>query len=354
MKNNILVISSHMPSLKIPQAGQKIIFNFLKELSESYNVFLITFRNNFEKEYADIKDLDFCQEVKIIDVSLFDKFFNILINPFLPLRVGTRKSKRVEKIIKNYINLYKFEKIHFEFTSAMGYLDLFDIKASFLQVTEHDITYQSYIRKYTTSSGLKKICYKFEYLRFKKWELNSLRKMSKIIVLNNKDAELLKKENYEESKIEVKHPFVNSVFFKARQDKREKNSLLFWGALNRIENEDAVVWFLTDILPIIKQNKPNIKIYIVGNMPSNKVKSFQSTNIIVTGFVENPIEYFEKATLAIAPLRLGAGIKIKVLESLAAGLKVISTSVGAEGIDDEKIIIADSEDEFSLKILENL
>lgn len=353
-KPNIIVISSHMPSLKIPQAGQKIALSFFKELSKTHNVYLIAFRNNFEKIHSSINEVDFCKEVHIIEQSLLDKVINIFLHPFLPLRVATRKNKAVENLIKNYINLLQIDKVHFEFTSSMLYADLFDYKNVFLQTTAHDVTFQSYYRKYQQSFGFKKLMYKFEYLRFKRWELNVLNKMSNIIVLNTKDLDILKKENISLAKIKVNPPAVDLIFLNARQDRREKESLLFWGAMNRTENEDAILWFLEKIYPTLKQSRPNIKLYIVGNSPSEKVQKFQSANIVVTGFVDNPIEYFEQATLAIAPLRLGAGIKIKVLESLAAGLKVISTEVGAEGIENPNLIIANDENSFILKILENL
>lgn len=352
-KPNALVISSHIPSMKIPEAGQKIAWHFLNELSKTHNVFLIAFQNSFERSYAIADELSFCKDLKIIEQSSYKKLFNILFNPFFPFRVATRKSKNVERLIKEYISIYQFDKIHFEFTTSMVYADLFD-SSSFLQVTEHDITYQSYFRKYKESFWIKKLFYKFEYYRFKKWELNALRRMSKIIVLNDKDVSLLKKEKMFNAIIEVNKPFINPMFSNVAQNKREPCTLLFWGAMNRIENEDAILWFLNNMYKQLKKEKPNIKLYIVGNNPSDKVKKFQDANIIVTGFVENPIEYFEKATLAIAPLRLGAGIKIKVLESLDAGLKVISTDVGAEGIENENLIVAKDKNEFVKKILDNI
>ena len=354
MKKNILVISSHMPSLKIPQAGQKIALSFFQGLSKTHNVYLIAFRNNFEKMHSSTNELEFCKEVHLIEQSLLGKIVNILLHPFLPLRVATRKNKAVENLIKNYINLLQIDKVHFEFTSSMLYADLFDYKNVFLQTTAHDVTFQSYYRKYQQSSGLKRFMYKIEYLRFKKWEISVLNKMSSVIVLNTKDLDILQKENISLTKIKVNPPIVDMLFLSARQDQREMESLLFWGAMNRMENEDAILWFLEKIYPTLKQSRPNIKLYIVGNSPSGKVQKFRSENIIVTGFVDSPIKYFEKATLAIAPLRLGAGVKIKVLESLAAGLKVISTEVGAEGIENSNLIIANDENSFILKILENL
>jgi glycosyltransferase involved in cell wall biosynthesis len=108
--------------------------------------------------------------------------------------------------------------------------------------------------------------------------------------------------------------------------------------MNREENELAVLKFLELYHDLLIQE--NYKLYIVGNKPSQKILNLASSNIIVTGFVEDPSEYFIKAELGIVPLVSGAGIKVKTLEMLECGMKVISTPIGAEGITDDKLIIS--------------
>ena len=100
--------------------------------------------------------------------------------------------------------------------------------------------------------------------------------------------------------------------------------------MNRKENEIAVLDFVNNIWPYV--DKENTKFYIIGANPSKKISDLKDDNIIVTGFVEDPKEYFSIMDLSVVPLTLGAGIKIKVLESLANKIPVITTSVGAEGI----------------------
>ena len=79
--------------------------------------------------------------------------------------------------------------------------------------------------------------------------------------------------------------------------------------MNRKENEDAVLYFINNIWNNI--NKENVKFYIVGSKPSEKIKNLENENIVVTGFVENPKEYFSIMDISVVPLRLGAGIKDK-------------------------------------------
>ena len=356
MKNKpyALFISSNLPSLEVPQAGHKVAFSTLKDLSLEYRVVLVSFQNNFEKQYANLNDLEFCEHVEIISQTRIGKLKNILLNLLLPVRVATRNDEKVTNLIQQLKSRYNFNLIHFHFTTSMVYSQLFPHE--YKEVCEQDITYQSIFRKYKESNFfLKSLYFYFEYKRFKKWELKNLNFMDKIIVLNQKDAQLLADEAFSSSKIKIVAPYINPIFSNALQNKREKFSLLFWGAMNRIENEDAMDWFIEKIYPKVKEAVPDVKLYIVGANPSAKTIAYskQDESIKVTGFVENPIEYFEISTLAIVPLRLGAGVKIKVLESLAAGLKVITTDVGAEGIQNinNNMIIANTIETFVHSII---
>lgn len=130
--------------------------------------------------------------------------------------------------------------------------------------------------------------------------------------------------------------------------------LLFTGVMDYLPNEDAVEWFVNDIWPNILQAYPKATFYIAGMNPSEKVKKLaQHLGVIVTGKVDDIREYYAKADIFVAPLRLARGVQNKVLQAFACGLPVISTSAGNEGIgakDGEEIIVGDSSEELSLLI----
>jgi len=120
-------------------------------------------------------------------------------------------------------------------------------------------------------------------------------------------------------------------------------------------NIDAVTYFANEIFPLIIKNQHNLKFIIVGLNPTREVlKLGKRKNIEVTGFVDDPYEYLEKAKIVIAPLRFSAGIQNKILEAMALGKTVITTSKGARGIsgeDGKHFVVADDEKEMSEKIL---
>jgi len=149
-------------------------------------------------------------------------------------------------------------------------------------------------------------------------------------------------------------PVISDSFRQIDRNHVEANTLLFWGAMNRKENVDAVKWFLKEIFPRISLFIPDTKLYIVGANPPNEIVKLQSKQVTITGFVDNPGQYFEKCHLAVAPLRMGAGIKIKVLEYLEAGLPVVATTVGAEGIEHRNLVVADGAEDFARAVVHGL
>ncbi|HBR7610560.1 TPA: glycosyltransferase [Klebsiella pneumoniae] len=153
-------------------------------------------------------------------------------------------------------------------------------------------------------------------------------------MLNDKDKDIVKTIiNWKNVRINVDYPKVSGVFHDVNRNNVTLNNIIFWGAMNRKENIDAVFWFLNEIFPLIIKKIPDSTFYIVGANPPEEIVQMQSEKILVTGFVESPIPFFEKAALSVVPLRFGAGIKLKVLETLTAKIPTLATDVGAEGID---------------------
>ncbi|MGK9477099.1 glycosyltransferase [Melioribacter sp. OK-6-Me] len=113
---------------------------------------------------------------------------------------------------------------------------------------------------------------------------------------------------------------------------KDRKDLLFVGNFNHKPNEDAVLFFVKRIFPKIKLNLPDIKLFIVGNNPSENIKVLDSNDIIVTGWVPDVKEYIDRCRIEVVPLRYGAGNKGKVGEALANGLPIVTTSIGAEGM----------------------
>ena len=179
----------------------------------------------------------------------------------------------------------------------------------------------------------------------KSFELKNLNKFNYVYTLNSKDLQLLKENNI--TNVSIKYPRVDDWIKNVNRNKIEKESILFLGAMHRNENEQAVKWFVSNIIPTLICFYPNLKFYVVGGGVSESIKKLQNKNVVITGYVENLEYFFEKAQVAVVPLSYGAGIKIKTVETISAKIPTIASKIGAEGVDKNKFLkIANSKEDF--------
>jgi GT2 family glycosyltransferase len=136
----------------------------------------------------------------------------------------------------------------------------------------------------------------------------------------------------------------------------ERRDLLFVGGFNHKPNYDGIMWFIENILPAIKEAMPDIKLYIVGSNPPEDLKSQQSQDLIITGYVsdEELEKYYNQCRIVVVPLRFGAGVKGKIVEAMYYQVPVVTTSIGAEGLEDIEAVltVADQESEFARSVIE--
>jgi len=109
--------------------------------------------------------------------------------------------------------------------------------------------------------------------------------------------------------------------------------ILFVGNFAYEPNIDAALYFSNQIFPLVLQAVPDAKFFIVGNEPPPQILSLGSNKqIVVTGYVESVIPFYRMADVVVCPLRIGGGVKVKVLEALHAGKAIVSTPIGAQGL----------------------
>lgn len=139
---------------------------------------------------------------------------------------------------------------------------------------------------------------------------------------------------------------------------REKNHLVFVGTMNYWPNEQAMLFFHREILPRIRARIPDVVLSIVGLKPPASIRDLHDgTRTFVHADVPDVAPYIQRATLSIVPLRVGGGTRLKILESLALGTPVVSTTVGAEGLDlspDKHLLLGDDAEGFAEAVVQLL
>lgn len=135
----------------------------------------------------------------------------------------------------------------------------------------------------------------------------------------------------------------------------QRHGLMFIGGFAHPPNEEGIIWFIEYIFPLIRRKLPDVHLTIVGSDPTERLMSMKSPAITVTGYVEDVSSYFEDSRVFVSPLLHGAGVKGKIGQSFSFGLPVVTTSIGAEGMqlkDGHNALITDSETEFADKVIE--
>jgi GT2 family glycosyltransferase/glycosyltransferase involved in cell wall biosynthesis/Flp pilus assembly protein TadD len=185
----------------------------------------------------------------------------------------------------------------------------------------------------------------------KKRELAIYKKADRLWVVTEEDKRALTQE-IPEVPIDVL-PLINSLA-DAKIGFENRQGILFVGNFNHTPNIDAVHFFVKDVLPKVREVIPEVVFYIVGNDPRNVAAQLAEKNVKVTGYVEDLSMYYNMCRVAVAPLRYGAGLKGKIVESLSYGVPVVTTSVGVEGTglqDGEDIFVSDNPSEMARRIV---
>ena len=211
--------------------------------------------------------------------------------------------------------------------------------------SEHDVSFMRFQRTLAAAHGLDILKERLRFQSIKRAELSSLRRLDLIVPHNVKDRERLIGHGLSPSSIHVIAPY-----FTDYGDVRYHDSgaaILFFGAMDRAENYLSIAWFIERVF------QPSLaeaySLVIVGLRPHPSLDKYRSQKIAITGFVRDIRPYLESSVCMVAPLLLGAGIKVKVIEAMSAGLPVLANSIAIEGIpavDGKHYLYAETPEEY--------
>lgn len=185
----------------------------------------------------------------------------------------------------------------------------------------------------------------------KQLELAAIRASDATIVVSTTEYELLRPE-LPDTKLHV-FPLIMNVQG-TNKTFAERKDIVFVGGYQHTPNVDAVQYFVTEIMPLLRQQLPDVHFYAVGSKTPPEIQALASEDVIITGFVEDLNPLLDKMRVSVAPLRYGAGIKGKIGSSMAVGLPVVATPLAAEGMsltNGENILVADSAEAFAAEVV---
>jgi len=218
---------------------------------------------------------------------------------------------------------------------------------------EHDLYFQSIARRLPyMSSALERMVSRWEYLRAIRYELKLLPRLDRIQLCSRDNAEYLR-SFLPQLKGRLDDGYragIDTSGYEFRATGREPYTLLFLGSFRHLPNVEALQWFLQEIFPRIRKEEPRARLVIVGSDPPPRHSLRDPEAIEMIGFVEDVREPLMRYSLFVCPILAGSGVRVKLLEAFAAGIPVVSTHMGAEGLankDGEICALADEPAAFA-------
>jgi glycosyltransferase involved in cell wall biosynthesis len=362
----ILFLTAHLP---FPPAsgGRRREFELLSRLGKKFEVHLCSLSTDLQIDTENVKELQgFCQSV-----SLF-KAYEVPQNIYgcrYPWLMRRYYSDQAIIQISQMLAEKKFDIVHVE-----GYylMQLVYCRSKVhVVLVEHNMEYNLNLQRMLLSQSLVEAHFYWqEYYYTLYWERYYWRRATKIIAITADDEASIRRLEPDVDVILIPngtdHDFaveksdgqemsydctlldssVNQVI------KQDIPSILFVGNFLYYPNIDAALYFCKDIFPLILREVPNARLFIVGNSPPPEIQALgaqNKSNVVITGYVYSLYPFYKSAKVVVCPLRIGGGIKVKILEALRAGRAIVSTSVGAQGLDTDNhlLCIADKVSDFA-------
>lgn len=313
-------------------------------------MYLAAFRATDEQEEGVAHLLEFCREVVTVrhkslkDVMHFGKVLTSMLQGEPPeLRLAF--SEELATQIRRLADRVDFDIVQIEHGSMGMYLDALPPQLRKRAVwVLHDIDFDKFkqIAHIERTKDTKMRAW-IHAMMMRRWQPHFASLFGLCVTMSEADRRLLLSAN-RSLRVEVAPNGVDTNHYRPLPDEGDAADMLFIGNMGYQPNVDAAVYFCHEVLPLIRRDVPDAKLWIVGINPGAPVRRLEGNGVFITGGVPDVIPYYRRSKVCVVPLRAGSGTRLKVLEAMALGRPVVSTTMGCEGlevVDGEHILIAD-------------
>jgi glycosyltransferase involved in cell wall biosynthesis len=220
---------------------------------------------------------------------------------------------------------------------------------------QHNVESEIWRRHAANGSGpARKLIYGLEFSKMLRYEQKMVRRFDHVIAVSEHDKNLMTAW-VDPARVTVVPTGVDTgQFCPSQQPGQEEPLVVFVGAMDWEPNVDGAKYFCAEIWPLVLAKVPEAKFRIVGRNPDRRVQALAGSSVEVTGRVPSVVEHLREAAVVVVPLRVGGGTRLKIYEAMAMGKAVVSTTVGAEGLDvhhGRDMILADSPVRFAESVI---
>ncbi len=339
-----------------PNRGDKITtWRLVERLGRAHEVRIVAFAH-------DAKDVAAAEELRkkgypTTAIPYRDRAAKIAALPLLltqkPLTLGVYGSRELQAAVDA---LAPESDLAYAYSSSMGaFLEKHATLPRIMHFGELD---SDKWRQYAERSGFPmRHVYAREHRTLLEFERRIARSFSANVVCTPLEKAVFEREIPGATAVVLRNG-VDLAYYAPRWSGREPGRIVFTGVMNYLPNAEGCVWFVREILPLVRRSVPSAAFSIVGSHPTPEVQRLADVpGVEVTGFVDDTRTWLGKASLSVAPLRIARGIQNKVLEAMAMGLPVVGTTCatqGVEGVDGRDFRVRDEPEAFAREVVDLL
>lgn len=358
----ILMLVPFLPNTRM-SGGQTRWYNIIKLLSKEHDITLFTLIKD-EGERQFIPELEkYCKKVEVFKRSSSAwTLKNILLAEFgfYPLVVIRNFSLRERRAVEKELANNKYDLIHAEAFYVMPHIPNTDIPTILVEQTIEFMVYKHYVD--TEVPFYLKPFYLLDVVKLKYWEKHYWKKADRLVAVSP-DDKISMQEQIPGISVDIIPNGVDSDFYSTTKYKKKSPPRVMYGVTNFewLQNVEAVDLLIKEVWPTIHKKVPSACLWIVGRkIPARIVElSKKRKDIEITESIEDAREAYKSASVMVTPIKGAGGTRLKILEALAAGLPVVSTSVGVAGLglkNNKEALIQDSMEGLAketIKLLED-
>ena len=289
------------------------------------------------------------------DVKVTDAFFNLFTDK--SYNIERFYSKAFEQKIAETLDNGNFDLILLEGIYLMRYIDVIRKHTQTkVALRPHNVEFVIWERLYKTEGNpLKKQYLRLLAGRMKRFELKHINMADILVPVSAADLDIFRQHGCNVPGMAFAIGYAFDILPEISD--REENAVAFIGGMDWIPNREGVDWFIDKVWPIVTESMPNAKFYLAGRNFPEDIKNLKVKGLEVVGEVDNAREFILSKSVSIVPLFAGSGMRVKIIEAMALGRAIVSTSIGAESLLYTKgtnILIADDAVSFAGAIIDVL
>jgi polysaccharide biosynthesis protein PslH len=344
----ILYITSRFPYPAL--SGDRVrAYNQLRLLSKEHQIILLSPIKTPE-EYAGLDHIrSFCESVEVFPKSFFRDILNLIKIPFssIPWQVTYYCDGRIRTRIRDLLKTERFDVAHTQLARTAPLLDSIDTVPKVIDLI--DALSLNMQRRSESQTGVLSWLAASEAKRMKAYEQKLINQFDHLVVVSDVDRQVIG----DFPNLHAIPLGVDLSEFSFQNNQRRAHEVVFTGNMGYFPNINAVQYFASEVLPLIKKENPAVQFTVVGVNPPQSLQD-EYPDIKFTGYVPRLHDYLSRASVAVAPMRSGSGMQFKIIEAMATGTPVVTTSYGIGGINarhDQHFFIEDTAEDFARTVV---